>query len=358
MASLPVDGQVDWGDQLNQVITDLQTNVTGHEANSPSDPHGDRAYAQSLVTPITAGVNQANGFVKLNSSGQVPPGLIQGQSGAGGSFTNVYDVFATFGAIPNNGADQSGPIQNALNACASAGGGEVWVPAGVFSLANYVTVGANTWLHLSEGATLQRIVGTSTPNFLVTNCFFGTSATPAATNIMISGGTIDAVGAGLHTSCTPVFIIRCAKVTLRDTIINNVFNNPAVELNACSQIRVESLVFSGAGASSGSPSVPALRLNQASTSTTPSGLNGSVYNNAVCTGVTISGCGTAPKTTSRGNYGSLAGSDLTGTFASHTNITLSGCYTSYNSQGPGDDTLSTFWSNYAEGVNAFFDSGS
>src|SRR5580698_3257940 len=103
--ALPSDGQLDWGDPLNQFLNDLSANVTAHEANSPSDPHGDRAFAQGLIAPLTSGVNLPNGLVRLNSSGQVPPGLIQGQQGAGGSFTNVYDVFATFGAIPNNGAD-------------------------------------------------------------------------------------------------------------------------------------------------------------------------------------------------------------------------------------------------------------
>jgi hypothetical protein len=78
--SLPVDGETDWGDALNAYITNVAvagtnqtaTNLALHEGNSPTDPHGDRAYAASLMLPITQNVNQAGGFVQLTTGGLLP----------------------------------------------------------------------------------------------------------------------------------------------------------------------------------------------------------------------------------------------------------------------------------------------
>src|SRR5258708_7613575 len=116
MPTLPVDGATGWGDTLNNYLNALtteaiqtQSNLNSHAANTPADPHGDRSFAQNLVNPIINGVNLPNGFVQLNASGLIPSSLITGggSSITGGMYSGVFDAVATYGAIANNGADQS-----------------------------------------------------------------------------------------------------------------------------------------------------------------------------------------------------------------------------------------------------------
>jgi hypothetical protein len=360
--TLPSDGQTDWGDELNTAIlqvdadaTSASTAVANHSSNIPADPHGDRAYAQSLVNPITSGVNRANGFVQLNSSGTIPAGLISGSGGAGGSFTNIYDAISAYGATPNTGSDQSPAIQSALNACASAGGGEVWVGAGTFSLANYLVVGANTWLHLSEGTIMQRIVGSSTPAYLVTNCQFGTNNIPGAANIMISGGTWDAVGSGITSACTPVFMIQVTKLVLRDMIVNVPFNNPCTEINGCFNVKLDNMMYEGIGSNVTTASVPCVRINSSSTSTTPSGLASGVYNNTVCNNVNMTNCGAIlGNSYAEGSNGSLIASDKYHSGATHNNISVIGSYANYYMY-TGTSVETSHWNTSATAGNNFVD---
>ena len=361
--TLPVDGQTDWGDELNAAISEVdteatsaQTSINNHAANNPADPHGDRAYAYNLVSPITTGVNRANGFVQLNSSGTIPASLISGTGGAGGSFTNIYDAISTYGAVPNNGADQSAAIQSALNAAAAAGGGEVWVGAGTFSLANYLVVGANTWLHLSEGTVMSRIVGSSTPAYLLTNCQFGTNNTPGAKNIMVSGGTWDAVGAQtLTAACTPMFFIQNTMLTVKDTVINGVFNNPNVEINGCTTVKLDNLYFTGRGSNSSfSSTVPCIRINVSSNSTTPSGLSNGVYNNTSTNNVSILNCGTAVTSYNFGQCSCLVSTDKFNEVANQpNNITVIGCYSNYDFGNNAGAVNDGNWNNSAQAANNF-----
>ena len=356
--TLPVDGQLDWGDELNTAISQVETDAANaqnaidqHAANFPTDPHGDRSYANSLVSPILAGVNLPNGLVQLNADGTIPPQLIAQPGSVGGTFTNVYDVVATYGAPRNNGQDASVAIQNALNDAAAAGGGEVWVPAGVYSLADYVVIGSNTWLHLAEGAWMRRIVGLSTPPYLLTNCRFGTNDSPGAQNIMVSGGRWDAVGIGnLTASCTAMFFIQVTKLTIKDLIINSVFNNCAIELNGCKVVKLEHIHFTGIGSNFLFATVPACRLNSSSLSTTPAGLANSLYNNAICQAVSMNHIGTDTTTFANNAYGAVAGSDLHATGFDHGPVTTVGAY---SVSTLANNLLSANWSQHAEAGNSF-----
>ena len=339
--TLPEDGQTDWGDELNTAINQVNstansasTSIASHAANNPADPHGDRAYAQSLVTPITTGVNQANGYAKLNSSGQLPSSILPPTTEV---LSNYYDVVADYGAVPNTGADQSTHIQNALNAAASAGGGEVWIPAGTYTIDNYLYLGSHTHLHLSEGASLVR--GSSTPQYMITNCQFGTNNVPAAYNIMITGGYMDATNGGTYTSsCTPIFIIQCTKVNVEDVSIQHPYGSPAMELNGCANIHVSS--FNGIPYGGSSTTVPMIRLNTSSTSTTPSGLTSGTYNNAVCNGASFFGMATG------GTYPYPVYSDLTYSSYTNTNIVIVGYYGTYTGSNILYPSGISNWSNY------------
>lgn len=312
--TLPVDGQTNWGDELNAAITQAdndalaaQSSINNHAANSPADPHGDRAFAQSLITPLTSGVNLPNGYVKLGSDGHLPAGVI-----AGGLFTNIYDIVASFGAVGNGSTDTTLQIQAALDAANSAGGGVVWVPDGIYAISIPLLIGSNTWLQLSPGATIRRIAGASTPFWMVTN--FASSNTslqsPNTGPIIVTGGTFDSVGAaGLTAQCTPLMFIHGTRTVIRDTRIFNVANNPAIELNGCQNTYMDNLILTGS--TTAAPTVPAIRLNTTAAAITPAGLPGGTYDNANTQNVYLKNSGILGSGSGPWPYGSLIGTDLT-----------------------------------------------
>ena len=59
-----------------------------------------------------------------------------------------------FGATPGQGGLQTGPIQEAIDRCAEAGGGIVRVPHGVFRTGG-LHLRSHVELHLEEGAILR-----------------------------------------------------------------------------------------------------------------------------------------------------------------------------------------------------------
>lgn len=334
--TLPVSGQLNWDAPLNTAInqvdtdaTTAQSNITNHAANVPADPHGDRAFASALFAPITSGTNLPNGYVKLDGTGHIPAFLISGTS-AGGLYTNVYDAVGLYGMVQGN-TDTSTQLQNALTAANNAGGGIVYVGPGTYSLANYVVIGNNTWLLLSEGTILQRIQGATNPPYMISNVLFGTSNTPA-TSFKISGGKLDAVGVqNLASACTPIFAIQANKIEIRDVWINNVFNNPAIELNGCTVARVDFVHFAGTGSTTTQPTAPAIRINCSETGTTPPGLATGIYNGAICQTVKITDCDVdILHGTSFGSYGLFCGTDLVPTHHSK-DIIITACSTEYNS---------------------------
>jgi hypothetical protein len=334
--NLPQDGQINWGDPLNTAITQVdndainaQTTINTHTANVPLDPHGDRAFSQALFAPVTTGTNLPNGYVKLDGNGHIPASLISGTS-AGGMYTGIFDAVGLFG-MSTSSSDASGALQNALNAANSAGGGIVYVGPGTFSLANYVVIGNNTWLLLSEGTVLQRVQGATNPPYLVSNIQFGTSGTPS-TSFKISGGKLDAVGSqGLSSACTPIFVVQASKIEIRDVWINNVFNNPAIELNGCSIARIDFVHFTGTGSNSFQPTKPAIRINSTETGTSPTGLANSLYNGSICQTIKITDCDTGPiPGTTFGTYGEFCGTDLVPVHHSK-DIIITACSTRYSS---------------------------
>lgn len=363
--ALPVDGQLNWGDPLNayilavqSVANTAQTNLNSHAANSPADPHGDRAYAQSLVTPITSGTNQANGYVKLNSSGRIPASLITGSGGPGGMYTAVFDAVATYGMTAGS-SDCSTQLQAALDAAQTAGGGIVWVGPGNFSLANYVVIHSNTWLLLSEGTTLTRISSGVAPSHLISNVKFSTSNTPAS-NVRISGGKIDAIGSGLTSACTPIFVIQSTYTNIYSVNINVPNGNPAIELNGCSRAYVTECYITAPG-SAAQFNPPAIRLNVSDTGTTPSGFPAGIYNEQACSYVFIDGCVVPKNSHTYNGFGAFCGFDdlgLTpaGSPGNHQVITITN-NTFLNAATLNDPITYTLMGQYTASGNKFSDYG-
>src|SRR5690606_10821038 len=91
---------------------------------------------------------------------QGPPGE-PGQDGL--PLEKFYDVMA-YGAVGDGISDDTAAIQQALDDCAAAGGGTVYLPAKTFSISSRLAIGANTvvWAY---GATISRASGP-----LICNC--------------------------------------------------------------------------------------------------------------------------------------------------------------------------------------------
>lgn len=291
--SLPVNGSTNWGTPLNNYILDVvlaqanlaESTILAHQV--ATDPHGDRAYALGLVTPITSHVNQPNGYVVLNQYGIIPIDLLP----SAGGYTHVYDVgSAVFGGNGVLGVDNTGPIQMALTACSSNGGGEVWIPNGLWIISSTLIIGNNTWLNVSPGATIVRGINPQTglrPPVMLSNFTPGTVASSITGNIRVTGGIWDATNE--HTQADPCVIMAFANavgITIEDITLEVFPGNPCVRHYGCSQITHTNPIFITA-TPVGIPTVPACVLHCASAVELPFALNASMYTNNICAFVTM-----------------------------------------------------------------------
>lgn len=347
MTVLPSDGQTNWGDPLNAFILALQaletsteTSLSNHASNSPADPHGDRAFSQALVTPITSGTNLPNGYVKLNSSGNIPADLITGVGGVSGIFTNVFDAVATYSAVPNTGTTQVANLNAAFTACQSAGGGIVYIGPGTFSVDDYMVLPNNCMVLMTPSTVIQRIHGSSNAPYIFSNVRFGTNNTPS-TNVAVIGGKLDAVGSGnLSSACTPLFLIQASNSLVRDVKFNTVFNNPCVVFNGCAFTSAENLTLDGTGSNSTTASAYAITVNPSTSALTPVGLAAGFYNNNPNRTIRISNSFCVPTGFTNPFYGGFAGSPGSGNAAN--TIRILGNQTNDNSAGNAPVKTSVF----------------
>lgn len=303
--SLPATGASNWGVPLNNYITNVvlaeantaQSAITTHQ--TAADPHGDRAYALTIFSPITTGVNGPNGFVQLNSIGKLPNSILP----AGGGRTSTFDVVKDYSAPTNGVSDASTAIQNALNDCNTSGGGEVWVGDGTFAIGETLFIGSNTWLHLSPGATMKRIIGTSgqAPKYMLAN-FNGSVSAAGSNQLLVEGGTW--VFDSQTATGIPMVFVDGQNIVVRTTVIQLRQGNAAILVAGCSGFDVTSTIFTcvaptgNRSASASNP--PAIRI-EAAASSVISGLNSSIYTGAGSSMVGVSSCGVNAATASDGN---------------------------------------------------------
>jgi hypothetical protein len=344
--SLPSTGSTNWGVPLNDFITNTvlaeatlaeQTIVTHQTAN---DPHGDRAFAQSLVTPITTGVNQPNGYVKLDSTGRLSTSIIP----TGGGRTDTIDVVADFQAPVSATfagiVDCSTALNAALTATAAAGGGEVWVGGGFYGIGETLIIPPNTWLHLAPAAVFVRIIGSAgtAPLYMATN-YSPTPVQPPDTtgagNILVQGGVWNYQSAG--TGGSAMAFADASFIEVSQTAIQPIANTSAIVFAGITGVTCRDVEFqypapTGTGsqtraslAASGSPAI------QLTTTQTLTAIPPSITANSPCMGVSITSCASvsATATDGIGVYTSVNG--LVGTLGGtasmyHTGIGVNGCY--------------------------------
>ena len=133
------------------------------------------------ATPaLVAGTN-------VSITGSWPNQTISASGGSGGGISNNYDISsATYGSCTTSTTDSASCIQAAINACYSASGGTVWVPAGTWKVASQIT--------LKPGCALQ---GVAPPHFNYPTSSF-------------TGGSVISVnwGSGSNSSSTAAILMN------------------------------------------------------------------------------------------------------------------------------------------------------
>lgn len=334
--SLPATGSTNWGVPLNAYITNTvlaeatlaEQTVTTH-LTAP-DPHGDRAYALGLVTPITSGVNQPNGYVTLNSSGRLNTAIMP----TGGGRTDTIDVVADFQTPVSTTfaglVDCSTSLNAALTATATAGGGEVWCGGGYYGIGETLVIPANTWLHLAPGAVFVRIIGTggTAPRYMAAN--YGSASTAGASNIQVQGGTWNYTFAGTGGSAmafAAASFIEVGQTTIQPLSATSSIVFAGIASVTCRDVEFQYPTPTGAR-SAYLGNVPAIQIacTQALT-----GIPASITTNAPCVGVTVNSCANMSGTASDGSglytsVNGLVGSGLATSAMYHSGIGVSGCY--------------------------------
>ncbi|MFD9789836.1 right-handed parallel beta-helix repeat-containing protein [Streptomyces sp. NPDC059070] len=169
------------------------------------------------------------------------------------------------GAQPANAATPSGtwkvyyvdsaagttetPIQAALDAAKSAGGGQVVVGPGTWTIGAYLRIGTGTRLTLTPATTFRR---TGDTQFMLMNGVWGDtnggSGYNGPGNIVIEGGVWDVAGpepGNDDKGWMGISIWHATDVIIRDLRVVNVSNWHAVEFGAVRNGRIENCRFSG-----------------------------------------------------------------------------------------------------------------
>jgi hypothetical protein len=359
MSTLPNVGDLNWGPELNDYITNVilsaATNASvgliTHE--TATDPHADRAYANSLIAALFATANLPGGFVQLNAQGFIPSSLVKA-----GAITTIYDVVANYGATGNGSTDDSAAINAALAAANINGGGQVWVPCGTYAIGSTLVIGANTWLHLDQGAVIKRIANPSVPLYMLAN--FTPTSSPGAQNILVTGGSWT-VGATTQ-SCQVMAFIDATNVAISGTNMTHSANSNscAIIFAGCSNCSADQVYHFGPAPSGSrnSFSTSAVRVESSSSNAIP-GLLAGVYTGLGCRFISLTNHNLNCNTSSDGGgpyclFSYFCGNHFNSGIG-HTNIYLGNCKA--NACGNATHLATGPWSFFTCAGNTFTNCG-
>lgn len=208
------------------------------------------------------------------------------QAGAGAVVRNAQDKMREwvtpedFGAVGDGVADDTVPVQNAINV------GRVvrFRPGATYRITSSLIVPSNTTI-IAHGAKVIR--GANGLNNLIRNYADGvTGGTNAATNITIDGGEWDG-GDDSQGVITVMAFGHCNRITVRNATIRRVPHWHHIELNGAADVLIENCRFWD-GASYGVDTGEAIQLDHASNSTSFPWFG--PYDGTACGGIRISNC--------------------------------------------------------------------
>lgn len=147
-------------------------------------------------------------------------------------------VFAGFIATAPSGvaATDTTNLQAALDAANTAGGGRVYFGPGTYKLSTALTIGSDTDLTLDPNCVIQRFG--SINNMIINKGDGTTGGYGQAHDITVRGGTWDANLAGYASNVCAMAFGHALRVTVRDTVIKNVYGWHNIEFNAVQTGRI------------------------------------------------------------------------------------------------------------------------
>ncbi|GAA0587067.1 right-handed parallel beta-helix repeat-containing protein [Streptomyces crystallinus] len=187
----------------------------------------------------------AFGTAGLAATGLASATVLGAQPASAATPSGTWKVYY----VDSSAGTTEAPVQAALNAAKSAGGGHVVVGPGTWTIGAYLRIGADTRLTLTPGTTFRR---TGTTQFMLMNGTWGDTAGGSGYsgpgNIVVEGGVWDVAGpqpADDDQGWMGISIWHATDVTIRDLRVVNVSNWHAVEFGAVRNGRVENCRFSG-----------------------------------------------------------------------------------------------------------------
>lgn len=244
---------------------------------------------------------------------QGPPGE-PGQDGL--SLEKFYDVMA-YGAVGDGISDDTAAIQQALDDCAAAGGGTVYLPAKTFSISSRLAIGANTvvWAY---GATISRASGPLICNFKGSDLFSGYEGNG---NIHLLGGTWNHNGTQHTSASNAINFVHAENIVVKDVTVLDVYSSHGLEFNAIRNGLAENCKFYGFIDPGNRSFSEAIQIDVAVSGSASIGH----FDGTHCENITIRGCVMGPNPiTGTGPYGRLVGSHTVSN-GLHRRITVENC---------------------------------
>lgn len=143
-------------------ITPAAIGAPSGSGTSSGTNTGDQTLASSVTTETVSDAGQVGTSTAIARQDHRHPMPSTATTGAAGFMTAayvqkladmIYDVVADYGADPTGAVDATTPIQNAINAAQTAGGGIVYIPRGFFKITSTLNITNNgVWIQGAGGA--------------------------------------------------------------------------------------------------------------------------------------------------------------------------------------------------------------
>lgn len=203
--------------------------------------------------------------------------------GGGSSSSSFYDVSA-YGAIGNGTHDDTTAIQNALNACHTAGGGTVFFPTGTYKVTDILICYSNQTIDLN-GSTLVR--GGTPVSIMLGYAVSTMTEYNGVHDIIIQNGTFD--GGLADESNTPLAFDHAKNITIRNCSFINAYGPwHDVEICACYNVLIDNCIFEGSRKTSTQGEM--LQIDAHGSAGTWPWANAGAIDGTVCKYIEVRGC--------------------------------------------------------------------
>lgn len=179
------------------IPTQIDAKITTHAA--ATDPHGDRAYADAHIADASAA--HAASAVSFTPAGTIAATNVQTaieEVAAESSPLRTFDA-SLYGAVHDGTTDDRAAIQAAIDACSTAGGGVVHLPAGTYLIKRPLFLASKVTLRGAGRGVTTITKPASVKSVLTAN------ASAGATSVTVTSSAGFEVGGAIHLSDTSSF---------------------------------------------------------------------------------------------------------------------------------------------------------